>query len=71
MVENRPWLTVFSHAVLILGVVVVAFPVYVTFIASTLEPGELAPGLTRAEVLKALEGGKALRAASLVFRFAQ
>jgi sn-glycerol 3-phosphate transport system permease protein len=36
MVENRPWLTVFSHAVLILGVVAVAFPVYVTFVASTL-----------------------------------
>jgi sn-glycerol 3-phosphate transport system permease protein len=36
MVEHRPWLTVFSHAVLILGVVVVAFPVYVTFVASTL-----------------------------------
>jgi sn-glycerol 3-phosphate transport system permease protein len=36
MVENRPWLTVFAHAVLILGVVAVAFPVYVTFVASTL-----------------------------------
>ncbi len=36
MVENRPWLTVFSHAVLIAGVVVVAFPLYVTFVASTL-----------------------------------
>ena len=36
MVENRPWLTVFSHAVLILGVVVVAFPLYITFVASTL-----------------------------------
>jgi len=36
MVENRPWLTLLSHAVLILGVVVVAFPVYVTFVASTL-----------------------------------
>jgi sn-glycerol 3-phosphate transport system permease protein len=36
MVENRPWLTVFAHAVLILGVLVVAFPVYVTFVASTL-----------------------------------
>ena len=34
--ENRPWLTVLSHLVLILGVVVVAFPVYVTFVASTL-----------------------------------
>ena len=36
MVENRPWLTVFSHAVLMLGVIVVAFPLYVTFVASTL-----------------------------------
>ncbi len=36
MVENRPLLTVFSHAVLILGVLVVAFPLYVTFVASTL-----------------------------------
>ncbi|MEW6688360.1 MAG: sn-glycerol-3-phosphate ABC transporter permease UgpE [Pseudomonadota bacterium] len=35
MVENRPWLTVLSHAVLIVGVVAVAFPLYVTFIAST------------------------------------
>jgi phosphatidylethanolamine-binding protein (PEBP) family uncharacterized protein len=42
-----------------------------TMIATTLEPNELAPGMTRAELLKALEGGKALRAASLVFRFAQ
>ena len=36
MVENRPWLTVFSHTVLILGIIVVAFPLYVTFVASTL-----------------------------------
>jgi sn-glycerol 3-phosphate transport system permease protein len=35
MVEQRPWLTVFSHAVLIAGVLVVAFPLYVTFVAST------------------------------------
>ena len=42
-----------------------------TLIATTLEPGELQPGLTRPELLKSLEGGKALRAASLVFRFAQ
>ena len=35
MVENRPWLTVLSHAVLMLGVLAVAFPLYVTFIAST------------------------------------
>jgi sn-glycerol 3-phosphate transport system permease protein len=36
MVENRPWLTFFSHVVLMLGVVAVAFPLYVTFVASTL-----------------------------------
>jgi phosphatidylethanolamine-binding protein (PEBP) family uncharacterized protein len=42
-----------------------------TLIATDLEPGALAPGLTRAELLKALEGGRALRAASLVLRFAQ
>jgi sn-glycerol 3-phosphate transport system permease protein len=35
MVENRPLLTVLSHAVLILGVLVIAFPVYITFVAST------------------------------------
>ncbi len=35
MVENRPWLTFFSHAVLVAGVLLVAFPVYVTFVAST------------------------------------
>ena len=36
MVENRPWLTFVSHAVLIAGVLAVAFPLYVTFVASTL-----------------------------------
>ena len=35
MVENRPGLTFLSHAVLILGVLAVAFPLYVTFVAST------------------------------------
>jgi sn-glycerol 3-phosphate transport system permease protein len=35
MVENRPFLTFLSHAVLILGVLLVAFPLYVTFVAST------------------------------------
>jgi sn-glycerol 3-phosphate transport system permease protein len=35
MVEKRPLLTALSHAVLILGVLLVAFPLYVTFIAST------------------------------------
>ena len=41
-----------------------------TFIATDLEPGALAPGMTREEVLKALQGGRALGAASLVFRYA-
>src|SRR5918992_695439 len=36
MIENRPWLTVFSHAVLIAGIAVIAFPLYITFVASTL-----------------------------------
>jgi sn-glycerol 3-phosphate transport system permease protein len=35
MVENRPAATVLSHLVLLLGVMIVAFPVYITFIAST------------------------------------
>ncbi len=35
MVERRPALTVLSHLVLILGVMIIAFPVFVTFIAST------------------------------------
>jgi len=35
MVENRPWLTVMSHAVLIAGILVISFPLYVTFVAST------------------------------------
>lgn len=48
-----------------------AFQHYVyTLIATDLEPGALAPGMTKDEVLKALQGGRSLRAASLVFRFA-
>ncbi len=35
MVENRPLATLLSHAVLLLGVLVVAFPIYVAFTAST------------------------------------
>ncbi len=36
MVERRPGLDLFAHLVLVVGVVVIAFPVYVTFVASTL-----------------------------------
>jgi sn-glycerol 3-phosphate transport system permease protein len=41
MVERRPFLTFVSHAVLLIGVLVVAFPVYVTFVASTQTPEEV------------------------------
>ena len=35
MVERRPGLTLFSHIVLLLGIAVVAFPIYLAFVAST------------------------------------
>ncbi len=35
MVERRPLLTLLAHLVLLLGVVAVALPVYITFVAST------------------------------------
>jgi sn-glycerol 3-phosphate transport system permease protein len=35
MVENRPLLAAFSHFVVILGVLIIAFPVWMTFVAST------------------------------------
>jgi len=35
MVERSPFLTFLAHAVLVLGVVIVAFPLYLAFIAST------------------------------------
>ncbi|WP_372526430.1 sn-glycerol-3-phosphate ABC transporter permease UgpE [Piscinibacter sp.] len=66
MVERRPALTVLSHVVLLLGVLVVAFPVYVTFIASTQTaqeivqqvPMSLAPGHHMLETYRiALFGG--------------
>ena len=51
MVENRPLLNFVSHAVLIIGAALVAFPLYVTFVASTLTfeqimtvPMQLTPG---------------------------
>jgi sn-glycerol 3-phosphate transport system permease protein len=41
LVENRPFATVLAHAVLILGVLVVAFPIWVAFTASSLTLGEV------------------------------
>ena len=66
MVERRPALALLSHLILVLGVLVVAFPVYVTFIASTQTaqqivqtvPMSLAPGGHALETYRvALLGG--------------
>ena len=35
MVERRPLLTLLSHLVLVLGILIVAFPIYLAFVAST------------------------------------
>jgi len=44
MVENRPFLNVLTHLVLIAGVLIVAFPVYIAVIAATHGPLALASG---------------------------
>jgi sn-glycerol 3-phosphate transport system permease protein len=41
MIENRPVLTFVSHVVLIIGIAIVALPVYITFVASTLAVDEV------------------------------
>ncbi len=35
MVENRPYLTFLAHGIIILGLVIIVFPIYVAFVAST------------------------------------
>jgi len=35
MVENRPYLTLISHLVVILGIAIIALPIWITFVAST------------------------------------
>ncbi|WP_085917657.1 sn-glycerol-3-phosphate ABC transporter permease UgpE [Halomonas sp. CSM-2] len=44
MVENRPWANCFAHTVLIIGVALVVFPVYIAIVASTQAPDELLRG---------------------------
>jgi len=44
MVENRPWGNLLSHLILIVGVLVVVFPVYVAFVASTSDVTTIANG---------------------------
>ena len=76
MVENRPWLTFLAHAVLITGVAIVAFPLYVTFIASTLTaeqiltvPMPLLPGSHLVEnYSQALSSGSTMGASAPVGR---
>jgi sn-glycerol 3-phosphate transport system permease protein len=41
MVENRPLAGLVAHLILILGIVIVAFPIYYTFVASTLTLSEI------------------------------
>ncbi|MXN66727.1 sn-glycerol-3-phosphate ABC transporter permease UgpE [Stappia sp. GBMRC 2046] len=45
MVENRPWLTFISHLVLIIGLAIVVFPVWVAFVASTYDPKSMLSGV--------------------------
>ncbi|MET0173199.1 MAG: sn-glycerol-3-phosphate ABC transporter permease UgpE [Agrobacterium vaccinii] len=45
MVENRPFLSFLTHLVLIVGVLIVVFPVYLAFIASTHGPTDFMSGL--------------------------
>jgi sn-glycerol 3-phosphate transport system permease protein len=45
MVENRPGLTLLAHLVLILGVALVAFPVWIALVASTHEPSTFLSGV--------------------------
>jgi sn-glycerol 3-phosphate transport system permease protein len=67
MIERRPWLNALAHTILILGVLVVVFPVYVTFVGSTQtaeqiatsNPLSLLPGSNFIESYRlALFGGK-------------
>jgi len=44
MVENRPFADFVSHLILIVGVLVVAFPVYLALVASTSDPATIANG---------------------------
>ncbi len=64
MVERRPTLGILAHVVLILGVLIVALPVYITFVASTHAnediihpPMPLTPGSHLVENYAAVLGG--------------
>ncbi|MDP6395114.1 MAG: hypothetical protein QF466_06670 [Desulfobacterales bacterium] len=46
MVEHRPWLTFLTHAVLISGMLLLIFPIYVTFVASSHSLDEITSNFT-------------------------
>ena len=56
MIENRPWLTAIAHAILILGVIVIGFPLYVAIVAST----QSAQEIVQSRPLSLLPGNHAL-----------
>jgi sn-glycerol 3-phosphate transport system permease protein len=56
MIERRPFLTILSHLALVLGVLVVVFPVYVTFIGST----QTAEQIATSNPLSLMPGGNFL-----------
>ena len=71
MVERKPILTALAHLVLLLGVLIVAFPLYVTFVASTQTaeeilqaPMSLVPGSHLVENYLAALKGTGMGAAS-------
>ena len=41
MIENRPTLDIVSHIALLIGIAIVALPIYITFVASTLAADEV------------------------------
>ena len=41
MVENRPWLNALTHLLLIFGIIVVIFPIYIALVTSTHEAEDI------------------------------
>jgi len=74
MIEKRPGLTVLSHVVLILGVLVVGFPLYITLVGSTQTseqiaqsfPMSLVPGNNMLETYRTALFGGATEAGSRI-----
>ena len=42
MVDNKPYRTILTHAILLMGVAVIIFPIYITLVASTHEKKDIA-----------------------------